>query len=132
MIFFTIVFTYYGVPLHIVRELWVSYVSLRRRLAAYKRYRALTANMDERFPTATDDELDECGRICIICRDAMDEGKKWPCGHIFHFGCLRLWLQQQQSCPTCRADIPVDAPPAAAAASKRGPEFGRKRWKTIV
>ncbi|KAH8056277.1 hypothetical protein JL722_7581 [Aureococcus anophagefferens] len=86
VVFFTIVFTYYGVPLHIVRELWVSYVSLRRRLAAYKRYRALTANMDERFPSATDEELDACGRICIICRDGMDEGKKLPCGHIFHFG----------------------------------------------
>ena len=113
VVFFTIVFTYYGVPLHIVRELWVSYVSLRRRLAAYKRYRALTANMDERFPSATDEELDACGRICIICRDGMDEGKKLPCGHIFHFGCLRLWLQQQQSCPTCRQDIPVEAPAPA-------------------
>ncbi|KAK7241592.1 protein polyubiquitination [Aureococcus anophagefferens] len=117
VVFFTIVFTYYGVPLHIVRELWVSYVSLRRRLAAYKRYRALTANMDERFPSATDEELDACGRICIICRDGMDEGKKLPCGHIFHFGCLRLWLQQQQSCPTCRMDIPVDDAPAAGAAA---------------
>ena len=34
--------------------------------------------MDERFASATSDELDQCGRICIICRDAMDEGKKLP------------------------------------------------------
>ena len=73
---------YYGVPLHIVRELWSSYVNLRRRLQAYKRYRALTANMDERFPDATPEELDTAGRICIICRDTMDEGKKLPCGHV--------------------------------------------------
>mmetsp|Transcript_18272 Transcript_18272/g.57094 ORF Transcript_18272/g.57094 Transcript_18272/m.57094 type:complete len:445 (+) Transcript_18272:2620-3954(+) len=116
VVFFTIVFTYYGVPLHIVRELWSSYVNLRRRLQAYKRYRALTANMDERFPDATPEELDTAGRICIICRDTMDEGKKLPCGHVFHFGCLRLWLQQQQSCPTCRSEIPVDAAPRDAGA----------------
>lgn len=26
--------------------------------------------------------------------------KKLPCGHIFHFQCLRSWLERQQSCPT--------------------------------
>lgn len=108
--FFGIVFRFYGVPLHIVRELWVSYVSLKRRLAHYRRYRALTANMDERFPDATQEELDR-DRICIICRERMEEGKKLPCGHVFHLACLRLWLQQQQSCPTCRADIPVNPTP---------------------
>ena len=90
LIFFSIVFTYYGMPIHIVRELWVSFSTLRRRLAAYHRYRLLTANMNERFPDATEDELDACGRVCIICREPMDVGKKLPCGHIFHFQCLRL------------------------------------------
>ncbi|CAN0414380.1 unnamed protein product [Discosporangium mesarthrocarpum] len=85
LVFFGIIFTYYGIPLHIVRDLWVSYNNLRRRLQTYNRYRELTANMDERFPPATDQELEECERTCIICRDAMSEGKKIPCGHIFHF-----------------------------------------------
>jgi hypothetical protein len=39
----------------------------------------------------------------------MEKGKKLPCGHIFHMDCLRMWLQHQQSCPLCRADIPVTA-----------------------
>ena len=133
--FFGIVLTYYGVPLHIVRELWVSYVSLKRRFAAYCRYRALSRNMDQRFPEATPDELDACGRVCIICRELMDGPgpgfKKLPCGHIFHVACLRLWFQQQQTCPTCRADVPTDAPPpppqptaaAAAAAQQRVERF---------
>ena len=30
----------------------------------------------------------------------MDQPKKLPCGHIFHFHCLRSWLERQQSCPT--------------------------------
>mmetsp|Transcript_7400 Transcript_7400/g.9388 ORF Transcript_7400/g.9388 Transcript_7400/m.9388 type:complete len:591 (-) Transcript_7400:185-1957(-) len=106
--FFAIVFSRYGVPLHIIRELWLSYVSLKRRLTAYRRYRALTTHMDERFADATDQELDECGRVCIICREHMDSAKKLPCGHIFHLACLRLWFQQQQSCPTCRADVPTE------------------------
>ena len=113
VVFFSIVFAYYGVPLHIVRELWASYVQLRQRLQAFKKYRALTANMDERFPPATEEEIREAGGICIICRDDMSEGRRLPCGHVFHFACLRLWLQQQQSCPTCRQDIPVEAPAPA-------------------
>lgn len=31
--------------------------------------------------------------------------------------CLRLWLQQQQACPTCRATIPVNNAAAASAAA---------------
>jgi len=26
--------------------------------------------------------------------------KKLVCGHVFHFHCLRSWLERQQSCPT--------------------------------
>ena len=26
--------------------------------------------------------------------------KKLPCAHIFHFRCLKTWLERQQSCPT--------------------------------
>lgn len=29
-----------------------------------------------------------------------DTPKKLPCGHVFHFHCLRSWLERQQSCPT--------------------------------
>ena len=31
--------------------------------------------------------------------------KKLPCGHMFHFRCLRSWLERQQSCPTCRRSV---------------------------
>ncbi|CAN0455159.1 unnamed protein product [Hapterophycus canaliculatus] len=41
--------------------------------------------MDERFPAATEEELEACEHTCIICRDSMRAGKKLPCSHIFHF-----------------------------------------------
>ena len=120
LVFFTIIFTYYGMPLHIVRDLWTSYVNLKRRLIIFNKYRKLTANMNERFPDATEEELVACEHTCIICRDHMDGGKKLPCGHIFHLDCLRLWLQQQQSCPTCRAEIPTDTPLRAPPSQNAG------------
>merc|ERR1719343_567044 len=60
-----------------------------------------------RFETPTEEELEK-ERICIICREEMtvDTAKKLPgCGHIFRKSCLREWLVQQQTCPTCRGDI---------------------------
>jgi len=83
--------------------------------------------MDQRYPDASEDEMSAMtDRTCIICREEMfahgvsenragDSGsnpaqhvsdgpnttpKKLPCGHIFHFYCLRSWLERQQSCPT--------------------------------
>lgn len=108
LFFFAIVFTYYGMPINIFREVYVSYQQLRRRLAAFNKYRRLTHNMDARFESITDEEeLERVGKICIICRDAMAVGqaKKLGCGHAFHAHCLREWLVQQQTCPTCRGDI---------------------------
>ncbi|ETW08937.1 hypothetical protein H310_01419 [Aphanomyces invadans] len=110
LIFFMIIFTYYGMPLHLLRDLWMSIQNLQRRIVAYFRYRRITANMNERFPNPTEEEMNETDRICIICREEMtlETAKKLPCTHIFHLNCLRMWLQRQQSCPTCRSNIPID------------------------
>jgi E3 ubiquitin-protein ligase synoviolin len=104
--FFAIVMTYYGMPINLFREVYVSFQSLKQRLVAFSKYRQLMANMN-RFASPTPEELEE-EHICIICRDEMtvETTKKLPgCGHLFHKSCLREWLVQQQSCPTCRGDI---------------------------
>ncbi|CAH0489096.1 unnamed protein product [Peronospora farinosa] len=111
LIFFMLIFTYYGMPLHIVRDLWVSIKNLQRRIASYFRYRKITANLNERFPNPTEEELQETDRTCIICREEMipDACKKLPCSHIFHVDCLKMWVQRQQTCPTCRSNIPTES-----------------------
>ena len=105
--FFGFVLTYYGVPINLFREVYMSFSALKERMVAFFKYRRLMAEMN-RFANPTEEELDEAGRICIICRDEMTihDCKKLPvCGHIFHKSCLREWLTQQQTCPTCRSDI---------------------------
>ncbi|CAB9496543.1 protein ligase synoviolin [Seminavis robusta] len=121
VIFFAIVLTYYGMPINLFREVYVSFQALKQRLVAFAKYRRLMASMN-RFQSVTEDELEAAGRDCIICRDDMtiNDCKKLPgCGHIFHKSCLREWLVQQQTCPTCRGDISAMEAQAVAEAARR-------------
>ena len=134
--FFFIVLTFYGLPLHIIRDVYLTLRSFISRIRDFIRYRRATNDMNTRYPDATVDEV-ERENVCIICREEMrpyvpveaDQGvqhvaaqaqqrqrmrpKKLPCGHILHFACLRSWLERQQSCPTCRRPV-LEAPPDAA------------------
>ena len=33
-----------------------------------------------------------------------------PCGHIYHPDCLKPWLEQNNTCPVCRFDLPLEEP----------------------
>ncbi|OAY75088.1 ERAD-associated E3 ubiquitin-protein ligase HRD1 [Ananas comosus] len=55
--FFLVIFVNYGIPLHLIRELYETFRNFRIRIADYIRYRKITSNMNERFPDATPEEL---------------------------------------------------------------------------
>ncbi|KAK1321276.1 E3 ubiquitin protein ligase RIN2 [Acorus calamus] len=103
--FFLTIFVNYGIPLHLIHELYATFRNLRIRVADYIRYRKITSNMNERFPDATPEELQASDATCIICREEMVTAKKLRCGHLFHVHCLRSWLERQTTCPTCRSVV---------------------------
>jgi hypothetical protein len=41
---------------------------------------------------------------CIICYEDMktNDSLKLECGHRFHSHCIKSWLNEQSTCPTCR------------------------------
>lgn len=132
--FFLVILLNYGLPLHILRDVYMTLKSFLSRCSDLVRYRRATKDMDSLYPNATNEDLTRSGdRTCIICREemiphqtpaeraaavaaateagepipiVMEEGgpnetpKRLQCGHIFHFHCLRSWLERQQSCPT--------------------------------
>eukprot|EP00981_Chlorochromonas_danica_P008539 scaffold2208_cov170-Ochromonas_danica.AAC.23 len=104
--FFGLVWLNYGLPFHLIRDLWSTFFSFQRKFVGFIKYLKLSRNLDNRFPDATAEEVANAGH-CLVCREEMDRGKKLPCGHVFHLDCLRLWLQHQQTCPLCRAEIPT-------------------------
>lgn len=118
LFFFLVIFINYGLPLHLIRELYETFRNFKSRVADFIRYRKITSNMNDRFPDATAEELNLSDATCIICREEMVAAKKLPCGHLFHVHCLRSWLERQQTCPTCRS--PVIAPEGGTAITGAG------------
>lgn len=60
------------------------------------------------------DVSEDAYQPCVVCHESMrdDAGDPWllqllqlPCGHWFHSACIRPWLEQCQSCPTCRKNV---------------------------
>jgi E3 ubiquitin-protein ligase synoviolin len=143
VVFFTVSITFNGLPMHIMRDVYMTFASFSKRVADYVAYRKATSDMNIRYPDATTEEIR--GDACIVCRETMvaweqpdtqaqaqpadpqpaaalaparrrDEAlraKKLPCGHILHLRCLKAWLERQQVCPTCRRPVVV-APEANA------------------
>ncbi|EXJ57065.1 hypothetical protein A1O7_07409 [Cladophialophora yegresii CBS 114405] len=136
--FFFILLVFYGLPIHILRDVFLTMRSFLKRISDFMKYRTATRDMNARYPDATAEDI---GRedVCIICREEMHpyqpavaepgqpqprpnpvaermRPKKLPCGHVLHFSCLRSWLERQQICPTCRANVVrTDGAPTANA-----------------
>lgn len=137
VLFFFILLMFYGMPIHIMRDLFMTTRSFIKRLTAFLRYRRATHDMNKRYDDATVEDI-EREDTCIICREEMrpwsvtnpqdppapgapaarpttvnerTRPKKLPCGHILHLGCLKSWLERQQVCPTCRNPVVDSVPP---------------------
>lgn len=86
----------------ICMQLRYLFYEFQRRVKRHKNYLRVVKNMQARFPMATQEDLEHNADDCAICWDRMDSARKLPCGHLFHNSCLRSWLEQDTSCPTCR------------------------------
>ncbi|KAL8944768.1 MAG: hypothetical protein Q9211_000454 [Gyalolechia sp. 1 TL-2023] len=122
--FFCVLCMFYGMPIHIIRDVALTIRSFYKRIRDFVQYKHATRDMNARYPDATAEEILR-EDVCIICRENMtawqdaaeattaehqpiDErqrAKKLPCGHLLHFACLRSWLERQQICPTCRNPV---------------------------
>ncbi|XP_032416599.1 E3 ubiquitin-protein ligase AMFR isoform X2 [Xiphophorus hellerii] len=94
---------------------------VQRRIRRHKNYLRVINNMEARFAIATAEELAANDDDCAICWDTMLTARKLPCGHLFHNSCLRSWLEQDTSCPTCRTSLNINGDGAPGGNQQQGP-----------
>uniref|UniRef100_A0A674EKA2 E3 ubiquitin-protein ligase AMFR n=1 Tax=Salmo trutta TaxID=8032 RepID=A0A674EKA2_SALTR len=93
---------------------------VQRRIRRHKNYLRVINNMEARFAVATAEELVANSDDCAICWDTMQTARKLPCGHLFHNSCLRSWLEQDTSCPTCRMSLNISGDGGPARGQQQG------------
>ncbi|KAF0924654.1 hypothetical protein E2562_010251 [Oryza meyeriana var. granulata] len=78
------------------------------------------------------EEEDEEERECAVCLAVMADGeaaRRLPrCMHVFHRGCVDVWLRENSTCPVCRAEVVVR--PAGAVRADKLPESSTSRALT--
>ncbi|XP_052251704.1 E3 ubiquitin-protein ligase AMFR-like isoform X2 [Dreissena polymorpha] len=89
----------------ICMQLRYLFYEFQRRVKRHKNYRRVVRNMEQRFSMATSEEISSNDDDCAVCWEKMETARKLPCGHLFHNSCLRSWLEQDTSCPTCRQSL---------------------------
>ncbi|RMZ98355.1 TRC8 -like protein [Brachionus plicatilis] len=59
---------------------------------------------DEALASIYDEKLTDS---CSICFDRLSRGRALMtrCDHVFHYRCIRRWLNQNQNCPMCKRDV---------------------------
>uniref|UniRef100_H2Y5L2 RING-type domain-containing protein n=1 Tax=Ciona savignyi TaxID=51511 RepID=H2Y5L2_CIOSA len=91
----------------ICMQLRYIFSEIQKRLLRHKNYRRVVANMEAQFPQASREEIEAQEDQCAICWEPMENARKLPCGHFFHSACLRSWLEQDTTCPTCRKQLDI-------------------------
>ena len=103
--FFTVSVTFNGLPMHIMRDVYMTFASFSKRVSDYMAYRKATSDMNTRYPDATTEEIR--GDSCIVCREEM---LAWSDG------------ENQAPAPAAADGQPAPAPAVAPAAPRRRDE----------
>lgn len=69
VVFLVVSITFNGLPMHIMRDVYLTFASFTKRVSDFLQYRRATSDMNTRYPDATTEEIQ--GDACIVCRENM-------------------------------------------------------------
>ncbi|KAF9581010.1 E3 ubiquitin-protein ligase hrd1 [Lunasporangiospora selenospora] len=117
IMFFLVILFNYGLPLHIIRDVYMTMRSFVQKCKDLIQYRKATRNMNERYPDASAAELAALSDpICIICREEM-VGQHGPSAA----GAATGSSKHTDSTPRIEHQSPTPVPAGADGAAAAGP-----------
>ena len=125
IVFFTVSITFNGLPMHIMRDVYMTFASFSKRVADYVAYRKATSDMNSRYPDATTEEIR--GDACIVCRESMVAWDETPANA--NTQQPNGQLQQPAVRPNGAAAPPAPAPAQPAAQWQRRKDEGLRAKK---
>lgn len=103
------------------------YQEIQRRMKRHHNYIIVNQTLEKCFHHVDEDQLREGEGVCAICWEKMTGARRLPCGHSFHFGCLRSWLEQDPVCPTCRFSLSKSFQVGSSNRRRQNTRNGRSR-----
>lgn len=74
----------------------------------------IPSHKHKKLTSSEDDEP-----MCAVCLSEFEDGDELrtlpECMHSFHVPCIDMWLYSHRSCPICRLDAAIIAPPSVEA-----------------
>ena len=115
--YFCILSVHFGLPVLLVRNLLRAAGDVRREGLSLLNARRLRVFVRTSLAPPTVEHLRH-DALCAVCHEDIPEtdaeretARRLACGHAFHINCLLSWWLRSITCPTCRADIDINAPP---------------------
>ncbi|KAJ4781992.1 RING/U-box superfamily protein [Rhynchospora pubera] len=74
--------------------------------------------------------------VCSVCLETLQDGemvRRLPaCQHLFHIGCIDMWLGSHSTCPLCRSSVEVEKTAKATAMSQSSAPEGSEQTELPV
>lgn len=89
-------------------RLHCTFQEVKKKLRRHHNYLRIAQQLRGSYPLASSKQLNNYSDPCAICWEILQSARVLPCGHLFHHSCLRSWLEQDTSCPTCRMFLDIE------------------------